>query len=205
MDKSVYKRPNKPKRIATHGRERAQPVPVKELPKVIEIHKDSECHVTPKDVAQRMVEYLEASTDMLTLEPSAGTGNLVRALLDSGHSVHELTAIERHLGLCGELKRTFREIPIMDRCFLEYAEEVTGRVEFPRILMNPPFRKAKAHVNAAISLLHPNGHPDAILVALVPITFNHPNAEELETLPRDTFPNAPGVGTKIIRITKELS
>lgn len=41
----------------------------------------------------------------------------------------------------------------------------------------------------------------ATLVALVPVTFEHPEAEHLETLPPDTFSTA-RVHTKIIRIRR---
>ncbi|AOR76524.1 hypothetical protein BES08_07040 [Novosphingobium resinovorum] len=61
-------------------------------------------------------------------------------------------------------------------------------------------RDVRKHVAAAVSLMGRNGHDDVpTLVALVPITFRHPGAEELETLPADTFDTAK-VYTKIIRI-----
>ena len=41
----------------------------------------------------------------------------------------------------------------------------------------------------------------ATLVALVPVTFEYPEAEQLETLPPDTFSTA-RVHTKIIRIRR---
>lgn len=51
-------------------------------------------------------------------------------------------------------------------------------------------------------LMGRHGHEKpATLVALVPITFQHPDAEHLETLPPDTFSTAK-VHTKIIRIEK---
>lgn len=66
--------------------------------------------------------------------------------------------------------------------------------------MNPPFSGVRKHVAAALSLMGQNGHDSpACLVALVPITFQHESAEELEILPEGTFPTA-NVRTKIIRI-----
>jgi hypothetical protein len=161
------------------------------------VDKATECHVTPDDVARRMVGYLGPVRDMLTLEPSAGTGQLVRALLASGHSRYELTMVERHIGLAGGL---YQYGPVINRCFLEYAEEARGKVSFPRVIMNPPFSKVRQHIAAALSLMGNNGHDCApVLVALVPVTFDHPRAETLETLPQDTFALAK-VFTKIIRI-----
>jgi hypothetical protein len=75
-------------------------------------------------------------------------------------------------------------------------------VEFPRVIMNPPFSDVRKHVAAALSLMGRGGHAEpATLVALVPITFQHDDAETLETLPPDTFATAK-VHTKIIRIER---
>ena len=205
MDKSVYQRPSKPATMTVTRRREAPDMVLPELPTVVEVDKYSECHVTPPDVAERMVDYLGPVGDFMTLEPSAGTGNLIDALYQSGHSRFELTAIERHYGLCGEIRKRFNGDQFVDpiaQCFLDYAHEAAGKIEFPRILMNPPFRAVKKHMSAALSLLGRNGHPVATLVALVPVTYNHEDAETLEKLGPDTFPSAK-VWTKIIRIEKE--
>lgn len=174
------------------------------VPEVVTVDRSTECHVTPLPVAARMVDYLGPVGDFLTLDPQAGTGNLIQALYDSGHSRYETVAIERHHELCNAIRRRFtgdQYIDPIQRCFLEYAAESAGRIEFPRIITNPPFRHVKKHMTAAISLLGRGGHDVASLVALVPITYQHPEAEELETLDRDTFPTA-AVSTKIIRIER---
>lgn len=197
MKASVYTRPAKPLRLAVKPRsdfekvERAAPV------EVVAVDKATECHATPDDVARRMVEYLGPTGDYLTLEPSAGTGQLARALLASGHSRHELTLVERHVALAARLHSI---APTINRCFLEWSAEVRGKVEFPRIIMNPPFSDVRKHVAAALSLLGRGGHDAApSLVALVPVTFEHAEAIELERLPDSTFTTAK-VRTKIIRI-----
>lgn len=199
MKPGVYTRPAKPLGLAVRSRrdfekiERAAPI------EVVAVDKATECHVTPSDVAARMVAYLGPTGDYLTLEPSAGTGQLARALLASGHSKHELTMVERHIGLASRLHAIG---PTINRCFLEYAEEARGKVEFPRILMNPPFSDVRKHVAAAMTLLGRSGHTEpATLVALVPVTFEHPEAVDLEHLPDSTFATA-RVRTKIIRIQR---
>ena len=174
------------------------------MPEIITVDTYSECHVTPLAVARRMVSYLGETGDFLTLEPSAGSGNLIQALYDSGHSSNELVAIERHHTLCAEIRKRFKgnqAINPINECFFEYAERVKGLGEYPRIIMNPPFKKVKAHLRSALSLLGPGGHDRAVLVALVPITFHHDEAETLEELPRDTFSTVQ-VSTKIIRIER---
>ncbi|TIS37521.1 methyltransferase type 11 [Mesorhizobium sp.] len=196
---AIYSRPAKPMRIAVKRRDdfdKLEPVTIAD-PVIVD--KFTECHVTPDDVAARMVRYLGPQGDYLTLEPSAGTGQLSKALRASGHSQFELTQVERHIKLAGGL---YGFGPVINRCFLEWAGEVAGRVEYPRIIMNPPFSDVRKHIAAALSLLGRGGHEaPAVLVALVPITFNHPDAETLEILPPDTFATAK-VHTKIIRVRK---
>ena len=199
MKPSVYTRPAKPLRIPVRRRADFEPVGAREVPEIVAVDKATECHVTPPEVARRMVRYLGPVGDFLTLEPSAGTGNLVRALLDSGHSRYELCTVERHHALVEQCARAGLGVPIQ-RCFLEWAEEVRGKVEFPRVLMNPPFREVGKHVAAARSLLGRGGHDGPpVLVALVPVTFERePGAEVLEYLDETTFATA-RVRTKIIR------
>lgn len=196
---AMYSRPNKPLFIPVKRRDEPTPQDVPALADPITVDRATECHVTPNLVAGRMVHYLGPQGDFSTLEPSAGTGQLARALIESGHSTCELTMIERHIGLARELQKTG---PTINRCFLEYAEEARGKVQFPRIIMNPPFSKCRQHIKAALSLLGRNGHDaPATLVALVPVTFEHDEATTLEHLPDTTFATAK-VRTKIVRIER---
>lgn len=202
MNKSLYSRPNKPASMPVRRRQGERPAMAPlPVPEVIAVDRATECHVTPASVAARMVGYLGPVGDYLTLEPEAGTGNLVQALLDSGHSANELVAIERHNSLCEAIRARFdggRSITLLHRCFLDYAQEVAGKVEYPRIIMNPPFKHVKKHMQAALSLLGPSGHSGATLVALVPVTYEHRDANTVEVLDRDTFPNAK-VMTKVVK------
>ncbi len=198
MKKSVYSRPNKPMFIPVQRRNSGAIPEVREIQEPLVIDRVSECHVTPADVAGRMVDYLGRPGDLNTLEPSAGTGALVSALLASGHNPNVICAVERH----HKLARTVRRlgVAVFEGCFLEYAERVWGRVEFPRIIMNPPFSQVRKHLKAARSLLGRNGHQGpSTLVALVTITFEHEGAETMEILPEDTFSTC-RVRTKIVKI-----
>lgn len=201
---SIYTRPNKPLTIPVRKRGEPEPLKTSELPEVVAVDKATECHVTPDDVARRMVEYLGPVGDFMTLEPEAGTGQLVRALLAAGHSPCEICAVERHIGLFQTLYKVegISGAGLVNACFLEWADEVQGRTLFPRIIMNPPFREVRKHISAALSLLGRGGHAEpATLVALVPVTFQHEEAEHLEDLPDDTFVTA-RVRTKLIRFQK---
>jgi len=196
MNPSVYKRPAKPLTLTVRRRRDPKPFEAVATPEVVAVDRATECHVTPDDIAACMVEYLGPVGDYLTLEPSAGTGQLAKALLASGHSPCELTMVERHVKLASHLQSIG---PTINECFLEYAERVRGAAVFPRIIMNPPFKAARKHIAAARSLLGKGGHDAATMVALVPSIFAH-DGEELEQLPDTTFSTAK-VRTKLIRFT----
>lgn len=199
MKRSVYSRPNKPFFISVQRRSSRDIPKALDIREPLVIDKASDCHVTPSIVARRMVEYLGPPGDFGTLEPSAGTGALISALLASGYPSEKICAVERHHKLAAQVE-TFG-VPVIQTCFLTYAEEVKGRVEFPRIIMNPPFSKVQKHIKAAMSLLGCSCYAvPATLVALVPVTFEHVEAETLEWLPEDTFSTC-RVRTKIVRIT----
>ncbi len=204
MNPSLYTRPNKPNRMIVTRRTGAPEMAHLSPPDVVSVDRFTECHVTPLSVGRRMVEYLGPVGDFMTLEPEGGTGNLVQVLFESGHSFNELTVIERHSGLCSAIRDRFKGeqcVSPINQCFLEYAAEAKGKIEFPRIIMNPPFRHVKKHIAAALGLLGCGGHDVATLVALVPITFSHCEAEDLEELGSDTF-SAAKVSTKIIRFRR---
>ncbi len=191
MKASVYTRPDKPLRIQVKRRDDFAALAKPAIPEIVAVDRATECHVTPPDVAARMVQYLGPQGDYLTLEPSAGTGNLTRALMSAGCSASHIVQVERHIRLSQGLPLPDQ---VVNQCFLEYAAEVGGRVQFARVIMNPPFSDVRKHVAAARGLLAPGG----VLVALVPVTYQADGAEELERLPADTFATAK-VWTKIIR------
>lgn len=198
MKAACYQRPAGPMRLAVRRREDFA-APQFDAPAPIAVDAATECHVTPPDVAARMVDYLGEPGDVLTLEPSAGTGALTRALIAAGQSPREICQVERHTALAARLGELG---PVINRCFVEWADEVRGKVEFPRIVMNPPFRQVRAHIAAARSLMGQGGHAaPAVLVALVPVTFPADEFEELEQLGETTFASA-RVRSKIIRLTQ---
>lgn len=197
---SMYARPNKPKTMTVKKRRGAPTVAHFDIPEILEVDSFTECHVTPSEVAQRMVDYLDVDSGLSYLEPSAGTGALLHALIETVREGYSITAIERHIELSMHIEKRFRGltgVEVLNDCFLEYCQENQG-AGFDRVLLNPPFKKVKAHMSAAIDLLKTGG----VLVALVPVTYQHPEAQELERLPNDTFSSA-AVWTKLIRIEKE--
>lgn len=199
---SVYTRPDKPLSLYVSRRPRVdESLPEPEQP--VAVHCTTECHVTPPDIAARMVDYLGPVGDFLTLEPSAGTGNLLAALFESGHSDCETVAIERSQELCQAIRQRSpmhgQYVNPIRADFLEWASERPAGL-FPRIVMNPPFKAIRKHMDAALRMLGPSGHDSAVFVALVPSTYEHPKMEHLESLGPDTFSSAK-VNTKIVRFT----
>jgi phospholipid N-methyltransferase len=142
---------------------------------------------TPPEVAARMVELANIQSGQCVLEPSAGTGNIVRAVLDKVDT--EVLAYEVNQSLCSHLGRTFPSHKLAVRCadFLGVAD-FQGCYE--RVLMNPPFSHGAdiKHIQHARRFLRPDG-------VLVAICANGPRqrealmneAEHWEELPEGTF------------------
>jgi len=197
MHSSVYKaRPRQAKRAIVNDRSPLPPRRVA-LPTPITVDGATECHVTPPVIADKMVRYLNPKTYPI-LEPSAGTGNLIKAIISAGHDPAAITAVERHIALSHSLHPMGLGC-LINQCFLDYAQREKGKTRFSRIIMNPPFRNIKAHMNAAISLLGNAQGQHARLVALVPISYRHSNARDLERLPCNVFSTAK-VSTKLVLI-----
>ena len=199
MKAACYRRPEKPLTIPAIRREAGQLDKPTTLPALITVDRSTQCFVTPAWAAERAVDYANGDTSHTWLEPQAGTGSLIDAMLNNGIPLANITAVERHYALVSATTTRFEGINIHQVDFLEWAKATEQR--FDRIVMNPPYasRDAYRHVTAATGLLNPNG----VLIAIVPITFKH-DGEDLETLPNDTFTGT-NVNTKIIRCQKNGS
>jgi hypothetical protein len=154
---------------------------------------------TPPDVARRLVRLATSTTaGMRVLEPSAGTGNLVRAVFDSatGADCVRLVAVERNAalaeGLREQQRRTLYATP--DNFAVHCADFLTltpaDLGTFDLVVMNPPFEDASdiKHIRHARTFLKPNG----VLVAICArgprqVAALQPEAEHWEELPADTF------------------
>lgn len=208
MNSNLYKRPNKPKLVTVKSRKGAPPGALPQMPEgPIYVDTATECHVTPDHIADYMVECLDACSDHFCIEPSAGTGSLISALLRSGHPSNRITAIEKYNSLSALLDKKYADTPLLEnsnQCFFDFSCDLDTdhRPVYQRALINPPFRKSKAHLNALIGLLNNCTSPDWVIVALVPVTYNHINSELIDILPDDTFELAK-VNTKIIRIESQ--
>lgn len=145
---------------------------------------------TPCHIVEKMIDYADIEPDHTILEPSAGTGAIVQALIDRGHAWEKIHIVEKDRHLCDLLTTKFKRVYSGD--FLERESfELGGK--FDRIIMNPPFKNGEdiKHIKHALTMLKPGG----ILVA---ICANGPRqgeqlqilADHWEALPPGTFKEA---------------
>ena len=145
---------------------------------------------TPPAIAAQMVELAEIEAGMTVLEPSAGTGNLVKAVLDTVDT--EVLAYEINQDLCNGLIGKFPSYKLQVRQG-DFLEVTDFQGCYPRIIMNPPFENGVdiKHIRHALTMLKPGGR-------LVALCANGPRqreafqevAEYWEDLPQGSFKNA---------------
>jgi methylase of polypeptide subunit release factors len=116
---------------------------------------------TPPALAERVVELAEISGRMTVLEPSAGTGNLIRAVLAAAPDAR-LTAVEIEWNLAFHLQGQFGTVDVRNEDFLK-----ANPGKFDRIVMNPPFQRGTdvKHVRHAATMLAPGGRLVSIVAA----------------------------------------
>lgn len=144
---------------------------------------------TPTDLARRMVEEAEIDRGMAVLEPSAGTGSILTALME--YPIDDsvtVRAIEMNYDLSRLLSQRFEDVKNERADFLELKPR-EGEA-YDRILMNPPFENGAdiKHIMHALTFLKPGGR-------LVAICANGPRqndklkplADSWEELPAGTF------------------
>lgn len=140
---------------------------------------------TPPDLAKQMVERAfengwgvqicaEMNERCRILEPSAGTGNIVRAIQAANQTDRALScevhAVEINHSLAAALEDLLLGEDIHCADFLQCNGDLG---KFDRILMNPPFADGQdiAHIKHAIGFLNPGGR-------LVAICANGPRQNE---------------------------
>lgn len=146
---------------------------------------------TPPELAARVVAAAEVRAGDRTLEPSAGTGAIVRAAQAAGA---EIVAVEINPNLAA----TLHGCTVVAGDFLEQNGNLGM---FDRIVMNPPFSGASdiAHVLHAREFLRPGGRLAAI-VANGPRQNERlrPIAASWEEIPAGTFA---GTGVRAVLMT----
>ncbi len=125
---------------------------------------------TPADVAGRVVDLADIRSGHTVLEPSAGTGAIVKALRNTFGTTIDLTAVEIKANLAETVLRGAFRVPTHCKDFLECNGELGT---FDRIVMNPPFERGSdiRHIEHALTFLKPGGR-------LVAICANGPRQQE---------------------------
>lgn len=101
---------------------------------VAEIRAESQLFVTPAPVCDRLVTLAEISNRDHILEPSAGTGAILRAIRDTAPGAM-CDAVEINSGLVRYLRENFNGVRVQCGDFMEWQPVQY----YSRIIMNPPF------------------------------------------------------------------
>lgn len=124
---------------------------------------------TPAPLARTLVQMAEVEAGMFALEPSAGEGAIVGALLEAGAHVHAMEIDEgRRQTLLRRFPRPQTTLDVGQANFMYSMDD-----DQDRVVMNPPFVKVLGadhidHVVHAMSMLKPGG----ILVSVLPASVS---------------------------------
>ena len=168
---------------------------------------------TPPEIADRVVEMAIPGDGDLILEPSAGGGALIDALIRGGVLPGQIEAIELDRHLYASLRDRFGAQARM----IWFGDFMARPIEcrFDIIVMNPPFGRGAdmAHVTRALEFLRPGGRLCAIMSPHWTFAGDQASAifrglvndhhHTWDTLPDGSFrASGTGVSTGILSITK---
>lgn len=145
---------------------------------------------TPPEIARAMVSLADIQTGQRILEPSAGTGNLIKAI-EATETRTDIVAVELNQGLVQVLQGgNGDKWGIAEIVQGDFLEQNGNLGKFDRIVMNPPFENGAdiKHIRHAMTFLKPGG-------MLVALCANGPRqrdafrdiAEYWEDLPAGSF------------------
>lgn len=170
---------------------------------------------TPPELAARMVDLAGIEPGHRVLDPSAGTGHILRAVRTAAHlqgigKSAVRTAVEIDARLCDRLRTNEAGAHVVCGDFLQCSGELGT---FDRILMNPPFERAVdiQHIRHALGMLKDGGRLVAICAngprqraTLIPLV-EACGGEWMDLAP-DTFKESgTGVNTALVILYRELS
>lgn len=118
---------------------------------VAEIRAESQLFVTPAPVCDRLVTLAGISNRDHILEPSAGTGAILRAIRDTA-PVAMCDAVEINSGLVRYLRENFNGVRVQCGDFMEWQPVQY----YSRVIMNPPFSHGQ---DIPAQFLHRVQHP----------------------------------------------
>jgi len=138
--------------------------------------KDLGFYPTPEAVVEKLLSDLYINEGSRVLEPSAGTGNIVRHLLKTGAGVDAVEVDAGRVLVLQELSRAHKRLTVLHANFLRMIPVPA----YSHVVMNPPFHGTlyMQHVLLGFEFLRPGGK----LVAILPATV-----EFGESKAHDTF------------------
>jgi protein-L-isoaspartate O-methyltransferase len=166
---------------------------------------------SPPEVVARLITLARIAPGMTVLEPSAGIGNIVAGLRDTGASVE---AVEIDAKRCERLERDLFPGNVGLTCgdFLGVAPSPT----FDRVVMNPPFAKQADidHVRHALAFVRPGGRLVSVMASGITFRENRKTIEmrdlidarggSIEPLPEGSFRSSGTlVNAVIVTLTAE--
>lgn len=152
---------------------------------------------TPENLADHVVQVACIESHHSILEPSAGTGSLIRSLYP--RSGARISLVEIDAKRADRLRQDFPEAHFYQENFLSMDPEAGPLGKFDRILMNPPFSKRADihHILHASKFLVPGGRLVSISSSSVLFRedclgrefreFVHGSKGEIRPLPSGSF------------------
>lgn len=183
---------------------------------VVNAKKTLQFFETPVDLAARMACLARIAPGNRVLEPSAGFGRIIRALLTYEARVHAVEIDETNCQTLRRMQGTFPELCVTREDFRTFHDVDTTR--FDAVVMNPPFSNNLDidHIRLAWDMLIPGGR--LVAVCSEGPFFRSDRAavafrewlDEIdaftEKLPADTFrESGAGVATRLIVATAPTS
>jgi predicted RNA methylase len=95
---------------------------------------------TPPEVARWLIKWAGIGANETVLEPGAGSGALVRAMLGHGVTRQRIRAVEIDRRLVGALSQL---CPTTEGDFPKFAHAVSGQTKYDIAVMNPPYSSFK--------------------------------------------------------------
>jgi predicted RNA methylase len=165
---------------------------------------------TPPDVVDRVIEIADLHPGMKVLEPSAGIGNILSAVIDEGCEVRYVEIDPKRFAILQKIQPTGGILGDFLR-----VDPIEKKTRFDRIVMNPPFAPAQAdidHVLHAARFLKPGGRLVSVMASgvlfraktkkFVNFVNSAVNGGRFERLPDGSFKSSKTeVGTCIVTFT----
>lgn len=182
---------------------------------VVDLKKELQFFETPPELADKLVEMAEIEDEVLCLEPSAGKGNIVDALVRGGVKSENIQCYEINEDFVYILQSKGFKTVCSDFIQIQPNDVIYG-LGYDRVVMNPPFTKQQDidHVLHSLQFLNKGGILVSVMGAGVMFRTNqktknfweiiyHMKSYEVEELPEKTFKTSgTNVNTIVLKVKK---